>query len=249
MDERNGGGRMGGVASWWRTALDLFFPRSCAGCGGPVDGQDGYVCSDCLMAIVPVTEPFCAHCGDPIDGQAGKSFTCSLCVKSAPAFDLARSAARFRGPLRPLLHQFKYAEATHLSGDLTRLLAACVETHYDPVQVDMIAFVPLFHRRERERSYNQARLLAERLGRRYDRPVLRGLTRVRDTGTQTRLHMAERVENVKGAFVVTEPRWVEGKTFLLIDDVMTTGATLREVAASLKAAGAWRVLVATVARG
>jgi predicted amidophosphoribosyltransferase len=75
------------------------------------------------------------------------------------------------------------------------------------------------------------------------------MKRVRDTGTQTRLHMAGRAENVKGAFEATEPSWVEGKTVLLIDDVMTTGATLREAAASLKKAGAWRVLVATVARG
>ncbi len=243
------GARGGGLAAWWRTALDLVFPRHCAACEGEVDRQDGYVCTDCLMDILPVTDPFCARCGDPIDGVAGKVFTCSLCVKAEPAFDLARSAARYRGPLKPLLHQFKYAEGTHLAGDLSRLLAACVETHYDPEQVDMVAYVPLFHRRERERSYNQARLLAECLGRRYGKPVLRGIRRLRDTGTQTRLHMAARAENVKGAFSVTEPRWVEGKTFLLVDDVMTTGATLREAAASLKAAGAWRVLVATVARG
>jgi ComF family protein len=243
------GGSGSGLAAWWRTALDLVFPRHCAGCEGAAGDQDGYLCLDCFMAILPVVDPFCARCGDPIDGVAGKVFTCSQCVKAEPAFDLARSAARYRGPLKPLLHQFKYAEGTHLAGDLSRLLAACVETHYDPEQLDMIAFVPLFHKRERERSYNQARLLAENLGRRYDKPVLRGIKRVRDTGTQTRLHMAARAENVKGAFLVTEPRWVEGKTFLLVDDVMTTGATLREVAASLKLAGAWRVLVATVARG
>jgi ComF family protein len=249
MTNRVEAGNRGWLAAWWRTALDLVFPRQCAGCEGAVGDQDGYLCLDCLMAILPVVDPFCARCGDPIDGVVGKVFTCSQCVKAEPAFDLARSAARYRGPLKPLLHQFKYAEGTHLADDLSRLLAACVETHYDPDQLDMIAFVPLFHKRERERSYNQARLLAENLGRRYDKPVLRGVKRVRDTGTQTRLHMAARAENVKGAFIVTEPRWVDGKTFLLVDDVMTTGATLREVASSLKAAGAWRVLVATVARG
>lgn len=238
------------LRGWWRTALDLVFPRHCAGCEGPVEeGQEGYVCSRCRARLELVIDPFCARCGDPIDGVAAKTFTCSFCVHEEPAFDLARSAVRFRGPIRSLLHQFKYNEGTHLAEDLGRLLAACVETHYDPSQVDLVAFVPLYHRRERERSYNQARLLAEQLGRRYDRPVLRGMKRVRDTGTQTRLHMAGRAENVKGAFEATEPSWVEGKTVLLIDDVMTTGATLREAAASLKKAGAWRVLVATVARG
>jgi ComF family protein len=239
----------GFLMEWWRVALDLVFPRQCAGCEGSVGEQEGYVCLDCLMALTPVTEPFCARCGDPIDGVAAKSFTCSACVQSEPAFDMARSAARYRGPLKPLLHQFKYSQGTHLARDLAGLLAVCVESHYDPAQIDLVGYVPLYHRRERDRSYNQARLLAEKLGQRYDRPVLRGIRRIRDTGTQTRLHMAERAENVKGAFVVTEPGWVQGKTILLIDDVMTTGATLREVASSLKAAGAWRVLVATVARG
>lgn len=238
------------IQAYWRAALDLVFPRHCAGCGGPAgEGQEGYVCHDCLSAVHWVTDPFCARCGDPIEGVAAKSFTCSLCVQSEPAFDLARSAVRYRGPIRSLLHQFKYAEGTHLAADLGRLLAACVETHYDPALFDLMAFVPLYHRRERERSYNQARLLAEQLGRRFDRPVLRGIRRVRDTGTQTRLHMAGRAENVKGAFVVTEPGWVKGKTILLIDDVMTTGATLREAASALKKAGAWRVMAATVARG
>jgi ComF family protein len=238
------------LRDWWRTALDLIFPRHCAGCGGPAaDGQEGYVCGDCQAAVQPVTEPFCARCGDPIDGEAAKSFTCSLCVRSEPAYDLARSAVRYRGPVRALLHQFKYSEGTYLAADLGRLLAACVEAHYDPGLVDLVAFVPLFHRRERERSYNQSRLLAAELGKRFDRPVLRGMRRVRDTGTQTRLHMAGRIENVKGAFVVTEPSWVRGKTILLVDDVMTTGATVGEAASALKRAGAWRVLVATVARG
>lgn len=237
------------VLSWRQAALDLFFPRTCAGCEGPVDAADGYVCAACRLSFRLVTDPFCARCGDPIDGTAGKEFTCSVCAKDEPAFDLARSAVRYRGPVKTILHQFKYAEGLYLAGDLAGLLAACVETHFDPEQVDMIAYVPLFHRRERERSYNQARLLAEQLGRRYTKPVLRGLHRIRDTGTQTKLHAAERAENVKGAFRTDEPRWVSGKTFLLIDDVMTTGATLREVARSLKDAGAWRVLVATVARG
>ncbi|MFO7536242.1 MAG: ComF family protein [Kiritimatiellia bacterium] len=249
MGDGGQGGWRNGAAVWGRTALDLLFPRRCAACEGPVEGQEGCVCGNCLLDLVPVSDPFCARCGDPIDGVAGKIFTCSLCVKSEPAFDLARSALRYRGPLKRILRRFKYSDGTYLARDLSLALGLCVETHYEPAQIDMIAYVPLYHRRERERSYNQARLLAEGMGRRYGKPVLRGLKRVRDTGTQTRLHMAARAENVKGAFLVTEPAWVSGKTFLLVDDVMTTGATLREVAAALKAAGAWRVLVSTVARG
>ncbi len=250
MDTRNGSAGWGAlIRSCCGTALDLLFPRGCGACEGPVEEPGSHLCNECMLAIQPVVDPFCVRCGDPIDGVAGKSFECSLCARLEPAFDLARSAVRYRGPVKPLMQQFKYRDGTHLAGELTRLLAACVETHYDPGQVDLTAFVPLFHRRERERSYNQSRLLAEGLGRRYGKPVLRGVARIRDTGTQTRLHMAERAENVKGAFRVTESAWVEGKTILLVDDVMTTGATLRETSRALKQAGAWRVLVATVARG
>jgi len=152
--------------------------------------------------------------------------------------------------LRELLHQFKYEYATWLCRDLADLLQGCVLGHYAAVEVDVVVPVPLHRQKLRDRGYNQAALLAEalasRLGRLY---VGDALTRARNTPTQTRLHVRERHRNVRHAFVVQAPEWVRGRTVLLVDDVMTTGATLSEVAATLKRAGAWRVWAVTVARG
>ncbi len=110
--------------------------------------------------------------------------------------------------------------------------------------------VPLYPKRERERGFNQAGLLAEELSRGMGLPVLtRGMRRVRATATQTRLTAAQRVHNVRGVFAVSAPDRVRGARVVLVDDVMTTGATVNECARVLKAAGAAAVMVVTVARG
>jgi len=232
-----------------RSLLDLLYPRFCEDCGEPVRALPDFLCWSCRLEVVPIRPPFCARCGDPVEGVTGKPFLCALCTREPPPFDLARSAVRYRGPIRPLLHRFKYADGLHLAPMLTDLLAMAVETHYDPTWFDFTVYVPLYPPRERRRTYNQSQLLAERLARRYGIPVFRGIERTRDTGTQTRLSMGERARNVRDAFAVRDPAWAEGKRFLLVDDVMTTGATLREVARALKQAGAERVWAATVARG
>jgi ComF family protein len=197
-----------------------------------------------------VEPPFCARCGDPVEGAVAHAYVCSWCVDRAPHFDLARSAARYHGTLQAILQQFKYGAATHLRRDLAGLLQACVQTHYGREHFDAVAFVPLHHRKERERTYNQSRLLAGELARGLRLPVAwRCLVRSKATATQTRLSAADRAENVRNAFRVREPAWVEGRRLLLVDDVMTTGATVNECARMLKQAGAARVCVATVGRG
>jgi ComF family protein len=157
---------------------------------------------------------------------------------------------RFREGVKNWLHGFKYSNATHLASDFAKLLAAVVRVHYENERPDAVAYVPLFPVKERARTYNQARLLADALAGELQLPLMRGcLERVRDTGTQTHLTARQRAENVRDAFRVRHPEWVEGRHFLLVDDVMTTGATVNECARALKAAGAGRVLVVTVARG
>ena len=200
---------------------------------------------------MPVIEaPHCAHCGDPVEGAITRDYVCSLCVDRAPAFDLARSAVRFRGGIKDMLHRFKYSNATYLDRDLATLMHACVRAHYGAERFDAVTFVPLHSVKERSRTYNQARLLAGRLAGLLDLPLARGcLERIRETGTQTHLNMRERARNVEGAFNATASEWIEGRNFLLVDDVMTTGATLAAVSKVLKDAGAARVCAVTVARG
>jgi competence protein ComFC len=230
--------------------LDLVYPRTCAACGRPVLEPESHICWDCLTRIPLIIDPFCARCGDPVDGMVEHDYVCSWCREARPHFAQARSAARYRGPLRPALHAFKYEQVTALGADLVTLLQACVSTHFAAVAFDAVTFVPLYPTRERDRTYNQAHLLAAGLGDRLDIPLLtRGLRRVRPTPSQTNFNAIERRANVKGAFEALEPRWLEGRCLLLVDDVMTTGATLNECAGVLRDAGAAAVYVATVGRG
>ncbi len=232
------------------SGVDIVYPRRCEGCGSCSVERGMHLCWDCLAGAVYVRDPFCSCCGDPVFGAVEHTFECSWCRRSHPAFVQARSAVRFRGKVKDLLHAFKYKNGCHLSGDLAGLLAGCVQAHYADVRFDGVAYVPLHPKKARERSYNQARLLAVDTARRLELPVLhRSLSRTRMTDTQTRLNAEERRRNVRGAFEVVMPDWIEGRRVLLLDDVMTTGATVDECSRVLMNAGAISVHVVTVARG
>ena len=232
------------------TLADVFYPRCCAVCGADPGADGVHVCWDCRSGFEWLAAPICEWCGDPIEGRADAAFTCSWCIRHGPRFDRARSAVRFRGNVRELLHGFKYGNMTWLRAELVRLLHAAYEVHYADCRMDAVVSVPLYPRRERERSYNQAQLLADALSGMLGIPSSpRGLRRVRDTQTQTNLRANQRRQNVRGAFEVVTPDWVEGRRLLLVDDVMTTGATVDECSRVLKAAGAAGVYVLSVARG
>ena len=234
-----------------RTAADLVYPRVCGSCGSQ-EGLEGlsHLCWECASSIQMIAHPFCSLCGNPLEGRVSHDYTCFLCNEAKPHFDRARCAARFHGPLPGLVHQFKYRAALWLEADLAGLLLACCKTHFDLAGIGVVTAVPLFHARERERGYNQAALLAGALARRLDRPFHRKLVqRVRDTGTQTHLTAKERASNVRDAFISSRAAAVAGRRVLLVDDVMTTGATVSECARALKSAGAREVLVVALARG
>lgn len=238
-----------GIHSLAEGALDILYPRACAVCGASAAGGN-YICWDCLADMPFIRDPYCSLCGDPFEGAVEHDFVCSWCLTHEPGFDLARSAVRYRGAVGRLLQQYKYNNATYLSYDLSLLLEGCIRAHLLKAGIDAIAYVPLHPRKARARSYNQARLLAEHISRRLHIPVERNaLRRVRWTSTQTRLNAEARRANVMGAFQCPIPDWVEGRRWLIVDDVMTTGATLDACSRVLRRYGASRVVVATVARG
>ncbi len=240
----------GGMKSLLHGTLDLLYPRRCAVCAADTGSGGRYLCWDCLIGLPYIQDPYCSICGDPVEGNVDHDFVCSWCLESMPAFDLARSVVRYRGCVGGLLQAFKYRNATHLAYDLSALLEGGVRAHLADGGIDAIAYVPLHPRKARARTYNQARLLAEQLACRLNLPVERNaLRRVRWTATQTRLHAAARRANVMGAFQTPIPDWVRGRRWLLVDDVMTTGATVDACARVLRQNGASRVVVATVARG
>jgi ComF family protein len=237
------------AASWITAALDLVFPALCPACGATLGiGRRDPLCGTCWTGIERIRHPRCVRCGAaPFDADAELApVTCLPCHEVPPAFDYARSAAQYRGPLREAVHAFKFRGKRPLAGVLGDLLVEQCGTSV-AAEVTALVPVPLPRDRARERGYNQAELLAARVGARLDIPVKpRWLRRVKPTVPQSDLAAAERRANVRGAFGAS--RAVAGQHVVIIDDVFTTGATVEECARALRAAGAVRVGVLTVAR-
>jgi len=184
---------------------------------------------------------------EPLVGPAPPAVSpCATCRTTTPRYDYARSAAIYEAPLREALHALKFAGRRALAGPLGDLAAEqCVASLPDGIEA--LIPVPLARERERERGFNQATLLARRIGRRLDVPTRpRWLARIRATRPQSDLSAAERRANVRGAFGASDR--VAGRHVLLVDDILTTGATLDACARALQNAGAQRVGVLTVAR-
>lgn len=243
------------MASAWATAaLDLLFPALCPVCAGRLGpGRRDPLCGRCWAAIERLTPPCCDRCGAPVPaagepdpGGPIPARWCGRCALDPPPWDYARVAARYAGPLREALRAFKYGGCPQLERPLAALLLEQCGAAL-PGAAGAVVPVPLARARERERGFNQAALLGARVARRLRVPLRAGwLVRVRATRPQSELPAAERAANVRGAFRARPA--VAGRDLLLVDDILTTGATLAECTRALRAAGAARVGVLAVAR-
>jgi len=189
-------------------------------------------------------EFFCASCRTPFQNAfpLDANGRCALCRSGLRGFDAAYSFGAYEGVLRELIHLYKYGRVRTLARPLSGLLAQALPRDE---AFDAAVPVPLYWRRRLQRGFNQAELLARDLSRRTGIPVVRALGRLRPTPAQAGLSNSARRRNVSQAF---RARSVRGKRILLIDDVMTTGATAASCAVALKQAGARRVALLTVAR-
>lgn len=229
-------------------ALNLFFPPRCAACGVPVE-QAHTLCRTCFESLHIVTPPACAICGFPFDYEVGDGALCGACLEKAPPYDKGWAALRYDEAAKSLVARLKYADKTHLAPFLGRFMAA--QGREMLVGADYLIPVPLHWRRMFERHYNQSLLLAREVAKVSGIPLLAdGMKRTRHTPPQASMNRKERLENVRGAFAVTEKgkEAIKGKIVVLIDDVMTTGATLHACCKSLRHAGARDVRVLTLAR-
>ncbi len=233
-----------------RAVLDMLYPRSCIGCGAPAPETFRHVCWDCWSDAARIEPPFCRLCGDPVAGAVDHGFVCYACAADKPFFDGARSAARYAGVVGEALRMLKYEKALWLAPDMAELLQGCLRAEYPDRKFDLVVPVPLHHVRRRDRGYNQSAVLAAELGRRIGCRSMPGmLRRNRPTTTQTNLTASQRLSNVENAFQSRRANWLAGRRVLLVDDVMTTGATVNACAKALKQGGATSVHVLTVARG
>ena len=231
---------------------DLAWPRTCAvaACGKPSDRPVRHICSRCFAAL-PFLETGgeCACCGLPVPAATPHVFTCEACQTDPPDFERARSALLYAFAAAELVQSFKYRHAIQLMEDFGDLLEATLRAKFDVAAIDAVIPVPLHPHRLRERGFNQSELLAETLARRINRRLDgRSLVRRRDTEHQARISGAARRENLHAAFAVHRPAFVRGRTLLLVDDVMTTGATLSSCAHALRASGAAHIWCLTLAR-
>ncbi len=214
--------------------LDLLYPPRCAACG---EAGEPF-CASCAEALVSPGEG-CPRCGRP-----GRAATCGACLLHPPSFEAVQAGGLFGGPLADAIHALKYADRPALARPLGRWLADRVSLPPGA----MVVAVPLGRRRRLTRGYDQAGRLAEQLARATGAPRLAGaLRRVRETPPQVGRSRAARAANVAGAFAA-DPRRVAGRELVLVDDVVTTGATADAAARALLAAGARRVTVVALAR-
>jgi len=172
------------------------------------------------------------------------STTCEECITDEPSFEYARSYGIYKGALQEAIKQLKYHYIKRLSVPLSGLLLTL-----SLPDVDVVIPVPLHGRRLKERGFNQSALIAKHVSDTIKKPLLiNSLVKTRDTQPQVGLTAEERKRNIKGAFSVYEPHRINGKRILLIDDVLTTGSTVRECSKVLKRSGARSIYVLTVAR-
>ena len=237
-----------------RALLDFILPPCCRICAANTTGDRiPWVCTRCWLAIAPVTPPICAQCGQPLaappEGIASAAHRCGACLLDPPPYEQARAVGLYQGVLRDLIHAMKYQRVYGLVQPLAELLQTQFTGYWGLRMPDALVPVPLHRSKLWEREFDQALALARYLSKGVGVPVWADrLVRQRRTVSQVGLRAAERRHNVRGAFRLTEPPACEGKALLLIDDVYTTGATLRECARVLQRAGAAWIGGYTLAR-
>ncbi len=231
--------------------VDLVYPRICLSCKEKLRQRqrERLVCDKCLNGIKKNVPPFCQACGRQLERKSGLKNICRDCARKRLAFDRAFSPCVYEGLTRQLLHKFKYQGKEHLGFALSQIMVDFIKEYSLPMDfIDLLIPVPLHKSRLREREFNQALVLARHIACAFNKPVLENcLKRGRHTRKQADLEMDERFANVAGSFRVAEESPIKGKNLLLIDDILTTGATASEAAAALKGAGANIVFVLTLA--
>jgi ComF family protein len=234
------------VRSFGKMAVDALLPPRCLACGARVDSS-GALCAACFSGFTFIAAPICRVCGIPLDVAHDDDLICGGCLRARPDFNRARAVFVYDATSRGLLLAFKHGDRTDAGVHLARWMRRAGEPLLDAC--DVIVPVPLHRWRLLWRAYNQAALLANALGRLTGRTTVPdALVRIRATPSQGHLDRTARRRNVKDAFAVNRPRAIAGKKVLLIDDVLTTGATVEACTRALLAAGAQAVDVLVLGR-
>jgi ComF family protein len=240
-----------GLKTWLDAGLAFLYPEVCQICHSErATVAAGYVGTRCWEGVRFIRPPFCERCGLPYEGDISTRFECSNCREMELHFRSARAAVVANEVVLDVIHRYKYKRAFWFEPFLADLLVRAAKPWLAAERWDMIVPVPLYPVKEREREFNQAERLAARLSAATRIAVnADAIRRVEPTRSQTRLSRQERAANVRQAFSVRHRCRLQGERIVLLDDVLTTGATTSACARVLKKAGAGEICVWTVARG
>ena len=233
----------------WALILEALYPSqaNCMGCGSPAGADEGWLCEACARLLAPVADlpgPRCPRCGRPLSERRGTR-GCETCGDWPEGLvSAARFVYPYRRPVSGMIRRMKYQSVARMADWMAREMETVVRREL-PGPVDAVVPVPMHPLRLRERGVNQAAAIAGALSGRLGVPSLEALRRTRDTAQQARLTAAARRTNLEGAFAASPD--VRGLRVLLVDDVLTTGATALACARALRAAGAADVLFVALA--
>lgn len=227
---------------------DILFPRNCILCRQYIADQNSpQLCARCFAGIEFNRPPFCLRCSRHLDVYTVDGI-CRTCLKYPITFDCAWGAVNYTPPIEKLLHQFKYHQKTAVRHAFAKLISTFIENyriHFDGF--DLLVPIPLHPVRLRERGFNQSELLAHYVHAQTNIPILHALNRCHPTAPQASLGQKERWTNLQDAFRINPSININSKNILIIDDLLTTGATASSAASALKDAGAGRVGLLVVA--
>ncbi|HOD11763.1 MAG TPA: ComF family protein [Candidatus Omnitrophota bacterium] len=229
--------------------LNLIYPPQCWLCHATLAERRQTLCVSCREKIRHNIPPFCARCSRPLE-KLSRSI-CHQCQKRLPDFDQSWAATIYNDAMKELLHQFKYKGKTGLRHFFADLLFVFIERYKVPVQqFDLLVPMPIHSAKYREREFNQTVLLAELLSKHFSLTCCdHNLARVAHGPAQALLSEKERWTNVQGAFRIRQPQKIKNKSILIIDDLITTGATASSAAITCRKAGARTVGILALSIG
>lgn len=239
----------GSAGALAKGAGDLLLPDICGGCGA-AEAAEGGLCAKCGLGLLSLASlNSCPRCGSTLGpGIPARDDGCGQCAATLPRFDRVFRVGPYAGCLRRAIRDLKYHRRQRLRRRLGDLLAQRIRAGWNDGGIDVVVPIPMHWIRRLLRGFDHARSIASRIAAELDLPLGDDLVRVRNTPPQTRLSRSRRAENVRGAFAVPSPAGVRGANVLLVDDVITTGATADEAAKTVLAAGANRVGLAVIAK-
>lgn len=236
--------------NFFKKILEIIFPSHCLYCEKIISAE-GLFCNDCWQKLQFITEPKCNICSNPFEFVVGDNLTCSSCLSNPPSYDASVVIFRYNQIIGKVIGDLKYRDSTYIANKLAKILF--IQAQPEIAEADFIIAVPLHIKRLRKRRFNQSVLLCRALTKTEvtkTKLIPDFLLRIKNTAAQVSLRKKQRQNNLKSAFALN-PKYqniIKDKKILLIDDVMTTGATLENCAKILKKSGAKKVTILTIAK-